>query len=119
MDTTDEDFDESGYNAADELADLEDEALEAQYSTPQQDEDNAVESVSMIVEDVKSALKRTRDDLKEAMLRGGDGSQNPEVARRLFADNAGARPGAAAASEGYTGIGPRFPPLSGEEDDDL
>ena len=77
-----ETLDESNYNTADELARLEEEALEAQYSTPQQAESE--DNTDMLVDDVQRALKRTKDELYEAM--NGDGSQNPEVARRLFFD---------------------------------
>lgn len=93
--------DETEYDAADELAALEEEAMEAVFATPQQEATE--DQTTMLVEDCVSALKRTRDEIESVM--DGDGSFNPEVARRLFQDNLEDADGLRSPG-GYTGIGP-------------
>lgn len=69
--------DEAAFDAANALARAEDEALEAQFSTPAETEDDE-NGINMVVENVVSALKRTRDEVEDVF--NGDSS----VARRLF-----------------------------------
>jgi hypothetical protein len=56
-----------------------------QYYTPQQAESK--DNNDMLLDDVQWTLKRSNDESYEAT--DGDGSQNPEVARRLFFDGDG------------------------------
>ena len=59
MEEEDVPLDETGYDAADELARLEQEAMEAEYATPRGEDDNADTEMDKTIGGVKRSLDET------------------------------------------------------------